>query len=82
MSAAATVLPSSASRLNVEHAFRCKRGDQCHSNDADVETLTVSMMSSDMPSLEMYSRSSGGGGSADFPVPRIKISGTKQRNER
>jgi hypothetical protein len=38
------------------------------------ERLTVSIMSSDIPSFEMYSRSSGGGGRADFPVPRIRIS--------
>lgn len=38
---------------------------------------TESMISSDIPRREMYSRISGGGGRADLPVPKIKISETE-----
>jgi hypothetical protein len=80
MSAAAIVRPSSASRLNVEQAFRCcvimviVSPGKLGYGRAKSGRLTESITSSCIPRDEMYRLSSGGGGSTVKPVPSNRIS--------
>jgi hypothetical protein len=72
--AAATRRPSSARRLYVEQAFLCHAIWETTINLMMVETPTVSMTSSCIPSFLRHSRRTDGGCTRVFPVPNTNIS--------